>query len=304
MYDLDELIIELSQNCNLNCIMCGFGSIKNKPEKFMDFELFKSIYDTIGKHSKKIRLNGRGESTIYPNIKQAIDYIGNSTRISLFSNGNYIDNDLNDLFIKYDIELYFSMDSTDINQLEHIRRGINFNNLDKNINAMFNKFSRPFIVFTLQEVNIDQIVPIAEYAINKRCSLIYNVIRRDEGIEKFVNIIKENEPRIKKDFALVSKNYDNLEINVFIPNQIAGIKFLEGEHNFTCGSLEKCSRIDKELCVLYNGDVTPCNMFNPFVYGNIINDSIYNILSDKESTWFKENHKKYYYCKNCACIVR
>jgi len=304
MHELDELIIELSQNCNLNCTMCGFGSKNNRPEKFMEFELFKTIYNNIGKYAKKIRLNGRGESTIYPNIKEAIDYVGRKNRISLFTNGNYIDDDLNDLFIKFDVELYFSMDSTDRNQLIQIRKGLNFDCLDHNISRMKDKKTKPFIVFTLQETNIDQIVPIAEYAIKKECNLIYNVLRRDEGIEKFVEIVEENVDKIKEYFDEVHYKFENLNIKVFIPNQIAGVIIEARVETSTCGTFEKCPRIDKELCVLYNGDITPCNMFNPYIYGNLNNASIDDIINGEAAKWFKENHKQFYYCQNCACIVR
>ena len=68
--------------------------------------------------------------------------------------------------------------------------------------------------------------------------------------------------------------------------------------------MEVCPKIKKELCVLYNGDITPCNMFNPYVYGNIHNESIEEILGGEKRKWFEKNHKSYYYCNNCACLVR
>jgi len=46
----------------------------------------------------------------------------------------------------------------------------------------------------------------------------------------------------------------------------------------THGFLNHCPALDSELCILYNGDVTPCNMFNPYVYGNIHKDIINQCL--------------------------
>jgi sulfatase maturation enzyme AslB (radical SAM superfamily) len=109
---------------------------------------------------------------------------------------------------------------------------------------------------------------------------------------------------IKNDFLEVKMMFKDLDIKSFIPNQIAGIELNKGKNNDTCGSLEICPRIDKELCVLYNGDVTPCNMFNPYIYGNIYQSSIDEIINSKEFEWFKKHHKQYYYCQNCACIAR
>jgi radical SAM protein with 4Fe4S-binding SPASM domain len=45
-------------------------------------------------------------------------------------------------------------------------------------------------------------------------------------------------------------------------------------------------------------------MFNPYVYGNIKENEIDFILNSDQKKWFERNHKKYYYCKDCACLVR
>ncbi len=304
MEQLRELIIELSQNCNLECIMCGFGRKYNSPDKFLSYEDFLTLYENLGNSADKIRLNGRGESTIHPDFKRIVRYIGHKNKMSLFTNGNYVDKEINELIIEFDIELYFSIDSPDPIKLEQIRRGVNYERLSLNIQAMSSKRTRPFLIFTLQECNIDDIVPIANYAIRQNCNLIYNVLRRDEGIEVFQRLIKVNKIKIIEDFAVVEQLFAALEINVYLPDQISGIEIRGNGKDLTCGSMEICPNINKELCVLYNGDVTPCNMFNPYVYGNIKENNIDLILNGEKKQWFVQNHKSYYYCKNCACLVR
>jgi MoaA/NifB/PqqE/SkfB family radical SAM enzyme len=301
---LSEVILEISQNCNLDCIMCGFGRSNNDPTKFMSYEDFVNIYNLLGNRTQKIRLNGRGESTIHPDFKRIIEYIGTKSKMSLFTNGNYTDSEINELFIKYDIELYFSMDSPNPEILEGIRQGVKFVKLDTNIKAMDEKITRPFIIFTLQECNVQEIVSIAEYAINRKCNLIYNVVRRDQGIEKFHEIVIEKIQEILDSFKKVESLFDKTSLDVFIPDQISGITIREEASKTTCGSMEVCPNIERELCVLYNGDVTPCNMFNPFVYGNIKTTDIDELLNCENRKWFHKNHKSYYYCKNCACLVR
>lgn len=296
-------IIELSQNCNLDCIMCGFGKRHNSPDKFMSYNQFLKIYDDFKNNTETIRLNGRGESTIHPDFKKIINHIGYNNRMSLFTNGNYTNDEINQLFIKYDIELYFSMDSPNKVLLEQIRRGVHFDRINYNISQMNLKKTRPFIIFTIQEMNINEIIPIAEYAIEHNCHLIYNVVRRDEGIELFRKIIDKNKHKIINEFNHVEHLFYNLDINVFIPDQISGIRIKPDKRSTTCGSMDSCKKIDEEICILYNGDVTPCNMFNPFVYGNIKVQSIEDILSGEKKKWFIENHKSYYYCENCACLV-
>jgi MoaA/NifB/PqqE/SkfB family radical SAM enzyme len=249
-------------------------------------------------------LNGRGESTIHPQFKKIVQHIGHSIQMSLFTNGNYYDAEINDLMIKYDIELYFSMDSPKRELLEEIRRGVSFERINKNIQKMRLKKSRPFIIFTLQELNIDEIIAIADYSISNNCNLIYNVLRRDQGIEVFQDMILDNIDRITDQFNKVEKMFEKLEINVYIPNQISGISIKPATSNLTCGSMDVCPNINKELCILFNGDVTPCNMFNPYIYGNLNDNTLEEILNGEQKKWFELNHKEYYYCKNCACLVR
>ena len=67
-----EVIIELSKNCNLNCIMCGYGARFNKPDKFMKFSLFDSLLRELNGDFEVVRLNGRGESTIHPEFVRFI----------------------------------------------------------------------------------------------------------------------------------------------------------------------------------------------------------------------------------------
>jgi len=298
-----EIIIELSQNCNLECVMCGFGKMENSPEKFMSYDEFRKLYDIFKDSTESIRINGRGESTIHPQFKQIVEYIGKEKEIILFTNGNYKNPDISKLFKSYNFQLYFSVDSIVDSKLVSIRRGVNPQVLHSNIKALERNTKRPFIIFTIQEINIDEIEAVADYAIENNCHLVYNVVRRDEGIEPFVKLIKNMKSQIITAFNSVRDKYNELDINCYIPDQMAGV-IITNNKSSTCGSTKVCPNIDHELCILYNGDVTPCNMFNPYVYGNINEDTIENIMKGDKYRWFIANHKEYYYCENCACLKR
>jgi sulfatase maturation enzyme AslB (radical SAM superfamily) len=43
-------------------------------------------------------------------------------------------------------------------------------------------------------------------------------------------------------------------------------------------------------------------MFNPYLYGNITNDSFEDIMNGKKRKEFLASQKNHYYCKNCACL--
>ncbi len=297
-----EVIIEISQNCNLECIMCGFGRMNNSKDKFMPLNRFKEVYDSVKNRTQSVRINGRGESTIHPDFKDIVEYIGKEKEIVLFTNGNYSNPMVNELFNSYNFQLYFSMDSTVDSKLEKIRKGIKAERLYQNIKAVKTK-KRPFIIFTVQEENINEIIDIAEFAISNNCNLIYNVLRRDVGIEPFVDLVKQKKDEIISSFLVVKEMYSVSELECYIPDQMAGVVIFENEAA-TCGTTSECPNIRTELCILYNGDVTPCNMFNPYVYGNINDNQLDEILKGDKFNWFLKNHKSYYYCNNCACLNR
>lgn len=297
-----EVIIEISQNCNLECTMCGFGRMNNSKEKFMSLNRFMAVYDSVKNLTQSVRINGRGESTIHPEFKEIVEYIGKEKEIILFTNGNYTNPMINNLFNSYNFQLYFSMDSTVDSKLEKIRKGIKAKRLFENIKAVEVK-KRPFIIFTVQEENIDEIIDIAEFALSMNCHIIYNVVRRDEGIEPFVDMVEQKKDEIISSFLKVKEMYSTSILKCYIPDQMAGVVLFENAAA-TCGTTSECPNIRTELCILYNGDVTPCNMFNPYVYGNINDNELDEILKGDKFNWFLHNHKNYYYCNNCACLKR
>jgi MoaA/NifB/PqqE/SkfB family radical SAM enzyme len=58
------------------------------------------------------------------------------------------------------------------------------------------------------------------------------------------------------------------------PDQLAGIQLKVTKPTQTHGTMKSCPALDKELCIFYDGTTTPCNMFNPYVYGNIFKQSL------------------------------
>ncbi len=305
MQKLDEIIIELSYNCNLSCSMCGFGKHVNPfhKEKFLPFEAYKSILQQIGSRTKTIRLNGRGESTIHPDFVEIMAYTKTSfpgLGINLFSNMSFKNEKVLNSLIDYDAQLFVSMDSPIEDELVAIRKGAKFGFIEENLRQLRKTRNRPFIIFTIQEDNIHRIRDMAQYAKRYDCHILYNTIRRDEGIESFVGMVKAHSQDILDQFEQTSQIYEGTGLFCLLPDQLAGIAIKSAGSTQTHGSKPFCPALESELCILYDGTVTPCNMFNPYVYGNIFEESIDHIWSGKKRLDFLTSHKSHYYCSNCA----
>lgn len=301
----EEVIVELSYNCNLSCTMCGFGKHVNPfhKSKFLPFESYREILDQIGGISNTIRLNGRGESTIHPDFKQILDYTKErfpQLNINLFSNMSFGNDKILQSLIKNDVQLFISMDSANKENLVAIRRGAKFEHIINNIKRLYPLSKRPFIIFTIQEKNLFGIAEIAKFAFDNKCHILFNTIRRDEGIEIFVRLVEDNKEEIKQQFNEVAELYSYSSLQYHLPDQLAGIALNSKYTKQTHGSMQSCPILDKELCILFDGTVTPCNMFNPYIYGNIKEQGLKEIWEGNKRKDFLTSHKYHYYCNNCA----
>lgn len=305
MTEFEEVIIELSYNCNLSCSMCGFGKAVNpySKNKFLTFENYKKILHQIGDKTKAIRLNGRGESTIHPDFVDILYYTKEqypSININLFSNFSFKNQRILEALISNQVQLFISMDSSDPSELTAIRKGARFQFIEENVRQLNVLSNRPFIIFTIQETNIHRIYDIAKFAFDNRCQILYNTIRRDEGIETFIELVDEQNTSITQQFEKVTDLYSNSTLQCLYPDQLAGIDLKVANSTKTHGTMKSCPALDKELCIFYDGTTTPCNMFNPYIYGNLFKQSLQEIWNGQERLEFLKSHKNHYYCKNCA----
>jgi len=305
MFQMRELIIELSNNCNLACKMCGFWQAGHDPKRFMGPELFKKVLGELGPFAKAIRLNGRGESTIHPKFLQMLEQTRHDfprSDIILFTNASFKSPKVLSGLVRNDVQLFLSIDSPVRFELENIRVGCDYDTVLSNIEGLSQMDRRPNIIFTMQEENLHRILDIAKFALQHRSGIIYNTVRRDEGNEPFVDMVKDRLETVKNDFQEVRDLYKGTGLLCLIPDQISGIALGQPGTVLTHGQRATCPALSSELCVLYNGDVTPCNMFNPYVFGNLVTDDIKTILNGKERKVFLSGHKEHYYCRNCACM--
>lgn len=305
----EEIIVEVGYNCNLACTMCGFGKEANpfNKDKFMSLSMFKKTIDMIAPVTRTIRLNGRGESTIHPDFLEMLNWIHHKypeCNLNLFSNMSAVSASILQALIDANVQLFISLDSVKKDVLQSIRRGANFENIVANVKRLSGASKRPFIVITLQEKNIDEIRSMGEFALSNRCSIIYNVIRSDEikYIQGFIDKVNLQKEKIANDFMYIHELFKQTDpsLQCLIPDQMAGIPLPLHIGPTTHGSMQKCPAIEKELCILYDGTVTPCNMFNPYEYGSLKEHSLEEILASKSCLDFKKNYKQCSYCKNCA----
>ena len=301
-----KILLELTNNCNLNCIMCGIGKNGYDSSKNLSLDLLYSLSEKIFPEVDLIRLNGLGESTILPNFLEYLNIISESpAQLEIVTNLTQTNNKIWEKLIRYNTNFLISCDSSSAYLFESIRRGANFKNFLANLRYIGKNISDPLqgqIIFTLMECNIREISNVVKLAANMGLGgVIVNVVKTNSNknnwmLQNYEEIIKE----FQKAYQLAESN--NLALK--LPDHIEHLSINKSISNPSCQF--HCNNPWEEVYIRYNGDLTVCNMLNPYIYGNCQNysfEKIWNGLNAELFRNFVNTKYRHYYCKDCYYLV-
>ena len=165
-----RLVLELTNMCNLNCVMCGRNAAEITPVFFQVewLERFHGIFDSI----EEVTLMGWGEPTIHPRFPEMLKITYDAGLRKYFcTNGMLLDELEEDIFRCEADLIAVSMDGADAQTNAGIRRGVDF---DKVVSALRSIAARkkkeglcyPHMnfVFTAMRSNIAQLAAVVELA--------------------------------------------------------------------------------------------------------------------------------------------
>jgi len=163
----ETVVIEVTNACNLNCLMCGNRHMIRKMG-YMEYALFKKIIIHIKDYVKKVRLYSTGEPTLHPNLLEMIDYAHSAgiKNVSVSTNATLLDEELSEKLLKNNFTpelLQFSVEGWSPDTYEKYREGAKFSNVYNNISNFYKlrtryKKNRPKISIHLlltTDTNID-----------------------------------------------------------------------------------------------------------------------------------------------------
>ena len=127
-----RLVFELTNACNLNCVMCGRNAADFIPTMFdMDvFRSFEPLMDTV----EEVTLMGWGEPTIHPHFNEMLEIINkHSARKYFCSNGMNLQK-IKDTIFDYKVDVFaVSLDGATDETNSRIRRGSKINQITKDL---------------------------------------------------------------------------------------------------------------------------------------------------------------------------
>ena len=130
-----RLVFELTNVCNLNCVMCGRNAADFKPTLFPLnwFRWFEPMFDVI----EEVTLMGWGEPTVHPDFKEMLEIIDrHSARKYFCTNGMRLDI-LKDTIFDTHVDVFaVSLDGAKAETNNRIRRGADFDKVVANLRAI------------------------------------------------------------------------------------------------------------------------------------------------------------------------
>lgn len=311
----EVLCIEITNQCNFNCIHCGNASYGNRN---IGFEDIKRILEDFNLHNgKKLILSG-GEPFLHPKFKEILDITkSHNYSLKISTNGFFLKNFNFDYVFDYDVGFRVSLDGT--KGVHNKIRGNPeaYDSLILSMKKISSHKKQLVIRTTVMKENKNSIV-----------EMIYELDRLSK--EENLNIYSLNIwPMRKIGKSSSSQVLSSEEYKLFLENLNFSTKNLKPkfriivgptfgyEENFRGGPLQfneiyKCDILNTSLHISSNGDILPCS-FIYYPLGNvneIVPSRVFN--NDKSKTFRKiflerKNHDcgdcGYYNSCKAGCIA-
>lgn len=170
----EEIDIEVTSNCDADCIMCPRRSMRRRPGP-MDFGLFKKIVDeAVELDVKELYLNGYGEISTMKNYRDYVCYIrqkSNRVRIIINSNGMRMHEDLARLYVEQSVHLVnVTIDGATAATFESIRKHLKLDQVEHNVKqliAIRNQMKKRYPMVSVQMLYMPQNKHEVEMFLNK-----------------------------------------------------------------------------------------------------------------------------------------
>lgn len=259
--NFSQLMIELTNTCNLRCPICPTGENYNGEKRgVMSFERLKQIVEPVKSHVTDIRLYNFGESFLVPDFVDIVKYLNDQKiTLTIHTNGNIKDPTKIDIFkkISTNVKIFFSIDGISQNTYSFYRKRGNLKLAMKNMQNLVdikkaNKLSNIVVVwqFLIMKENVGDVDKVKEMA--KKIGV---------DILAFKTIsINENHPR-----------YDE-----FVPTQ----RKYQRVKTKNAKKEKMCNYIDPGCpTVLWDGRVVACCIgpAKKHVFGNAFSESLASI---------------------------
>lgn len=310
--------INLTENCNLDCVYCHEGRKDKKNNRIMNKDTIDQtinyIKNFISKNNIKefdINLNGGEVFLEIDNFKYILSKIKSELLnynyfLSCSSNGTILNEEIIYLIKSYNIGIQISLDGNEFNHnknRKYVSGKNTYEDIKRNIDILLTNVDSNLITISYLitpetcENMYENVINIFNMGIKKiNINFCYDFDWNEHDLktskEEFTKIVY-----LYKDFLIKNLDYEIKIIN----NTLNTINSDKPYYEYNCSI---CS---DEISILPNGDILPCGTFimpqnEQFIIGNV-KDNNYNFNYWIEN-YFSNQKINYQDCVGCKIIER
>ena len=286
----NNIMVEVTNVCNLRCKMCNNKYMKRK-KGFMSFDLFKRIVnEAVELNIENMGLYTTGESFLHPEIFKFIEYAKKKKikYVYITTNGQALDAEkIKNIFKSGLDSIKFSIDAGSKEKYEALKTGANWQKLIdviKEVRATRDKLKSDLIIFASFIVMADNYSDLIKYN------------------EVFGSLVDET------NFTFIGNQGSQVDPSNLYPESI-----LRKIKNFNLPKKQwhPCNLLWNRFVVTYEGFLTICciDFENILIYGDLNGSSLRDCWNNEKMKKFRELHKsgqfeKIPMCFNCDTIKR
>ena len=255
-YVPQRLVLELTNTCNLSCIMCARHTKEFKPT-FFNIEWLDKFVPILEQVSE-VTLFGWGEPTVHPKFGQILEYLTQYPIKKYFLTNGMLLNRFSDLIVNSVDILAISLDGAKQDTNDRIRRGADFNKIIENIRCLVAKRNastrkRPYInfVMTLMKDNLHELPLMIELAYTLGIEEVKAVYLTAFSQELTSQVLFNQQKEVKKVFTETMKIAEKYGVMVKLP-------YLQGKDPAQNDPHKPCFVGWRDFFLGSDGFVRPC----------------------------------------------
>jgi radical SAM protein with 4Fe4S-binding SPASM domain len=297
-----RLVLELTNACNLNCIMCGRNE-SSFTKNFFDISYLYRLEPALS-YVEEVTLFGWGEPTIHPRFKDILEFLNNFPVKKYFVTNGTTLHKIEDLLFNFKVDIMaVSLDGACEATNDKIRRGASFNKIVSSLKKITarkrkNRLHYPYInfVMTLMKSNLYELPEMvnlaADIGLEEVKAVYLTAFNRDLADE----VLWSSAEDVRKVFAETVKRGESLGIKIKLP-------YIQGE-DIAGEKLHKdCFVGWRDFFIGSDGYIRPCQSIARKLFHSSMYESFKDAWNSAEMTEFRsivnDGVKMWDECKGC-----
>lgn len=297
-----RLVLELTNACNLNCIMCGRDE-SSFTRNFLDINYLYRLEPALS-YVEEVTLFGWGEPTIHPRFKDILEFLNNFPVKKYFVTNGTTLHKIEDLLFYFKVDIMaVSLDGACEATNDKIRRGASFNKIVSSLKKITarkreDRLNYPYInfVMTLMKSNLYELPEMVDLAaaigLEEVKAVYLTAFNRDLADEALWNSAED----IRKVFAETVKRGESLGIKIKLP-------FIPGEDIAEDKFHKDCFVGWRDYFIGADGYIRPCQSIARKLFHGYMYENFKDAWNSDEMTEFRSivnnSEKMWHECKGC-----